>query len=69
MVVAGNVLILRDKYLPLLYIFKVTIDKNGDSEGTSMLLAMVKDNKCGSKFEKVGDFVQSYESNLPVSPC
>ena len=31
-----------------------------------MLLAMVKDAKCGSKFETVGDFVQS-ESDIPVS--
>jgi hypothetical protein len=45
----------------------VTIDKNADSEGTSMLLAMVQDAKCGSKFAKVGDFVQSHNSDVPVS--
>ena len=43
------------------------MDKNADSEGTSMLLAMVQDAKCGSKFAKVGDFVQSYNSDVPVS--
>ena len=45
----------------------MTIDSNADSEGTSMLLAMVKDDKCGSKFEKVGDFIQNFNSDVPVS--
>ena len=31
-----------------------------------MLLAMVSDEKCGTKFEKVGDFVPSNRSDVPV---
>ena len=45
----------------------VTIDENGDSEGTSMLLAMVKDDNCVTKFEKIGDFYEDNRSEIPVS--
>ena len=47
----------------------VTIDENANSEGTSMLLAMVYNDKCGSKFMKVGDFVSEKNPEIPVSSC
>ena len=44
----------------------VTIDENADSEGTSMLLAMVHHDECGSKFSKVGDFYKENDPEIPV---
>ena len=45
----------------------MTINQDGDSQGTSMLLAMVSNSKCGTKFEKVGDFKDLKNSTIPVS--
>ena len=42
----------------------VTINRDADSQGTSMLLAMVSHPECGCKYEKVGHFL---DSSVPSS--
>ena len=44
----------------------VTINQDADSMGTSMLLAMVSNPECGSKYEKVGDFHDTLNSSIPI---
>ncbi len=47
----------------------VNMDKNADSEGTNILLAMVNDTKCpgSTRFEQVAHFVVTNDSAIPVS--